>query len=212
MKITKFVHSCLLAETPDRVALIDPGEWSWQSGTFNIDAVERIDRIVISHAHPDHFSPDFVNAVLAKFPEAHVVANEAVTDAMKKAGIDATFRGDETQCTKPFTSPHEALPVPGVEPPKQTGFHFQDELTHPGDSHSFNETKRILALPVIAPWGSTVDAVNLALKLKPEHVIPIHDWHYSPEGKQWLYGILDSVFSAQNIVFHSLKDGEPVEI
>lgn len=210
MKITKYTHSCLLAETDDRVALIDPGVWSHDS--FNINEVDRIDRIIITHAHPDHFAPDFVKEVLAKFPEAHVVANEAVEAAMKEAGVEATFRGTETQCTKPFESPHATLPVPGVEPPAETGYHFQGLLTHPGDSHSFNETKDVLALPVIAPWGSTVDAVNLALKLKPKHVIPIHDWHYHEEGKKWLYGLLESVFSQHDITFHGIMTGESIEV
>ena len=92
MKITKYVHSCLLAETDDWAALIDPGGFSWKSGTFDLDKIDRIDRILITHAHGDHFDPDFLNAVLKKFPKAHIVGNDEVGVAVKEAGIDAIPR------------------------------------------------------------------------------------------------------------------------
>jgi len=124
MRITKFVHSCLLAETPDRVALFDPGEFSWKSGTFDLDITDRIDRIAITHEHPDHFSPEFVKAVLEKFPKAHVVANDSVVSAMKAAGIETTYRGQDTGCLKSFEAPHADIEPFGMTPPIN-GFHFQ---------------------------------------------------------------------------------------
>ena len=211
MKITKFNHSCVLVETEDRVGLFDPGGWSWQSGSFDIDKIDRIDRIIITHAHGDHFDPEFLKTVLDKFPQAHLVANEEVQQAVKAAGIDVTMRGQETACAKPFTAPHEGLPT-GTPPPANTGFHFKSVFTHPGDSHTFDESMDVLALPVIAPWGSTVRAVELAKRLKPKHIIPIHDWHHSNEGRQWLYGLLTEVFETEGITFHSLEDGVPIEI
>ena len=212
MKITKFTHSCLLAETPETSVLFDPGDWSWQSGSFDINKIARIDYIVVTHEHADHFYPEFVQTVLKKFPAAQIVANDRVTHVMQEAGIKATFTGIETDQIKPFESPHEELPIPGLPPPEATGFHFADTLTHPGDCYSFAESKDILALPVIAPWGATGDAIKVALNLKPKHIIPIHDWHHSPEGRKWLYGLLDSVFSKESITFHAVQDGVPIEI
>ncbi len=58
MKITKYTHSCLLVETPKKVALIDPGGFSWKSKELNIRKIERVDRILITHSHGDHMSVD----------------------------------------------------------------------------------------------------------------------------------------------------------
>ncbi|MDX1765568.1 MAG: MBL fold metallo-hydrolase [Candidatus Saccharimonadales bacterium] len=212
MKITKYVHSCVLVETPDRVALFDPGGWSWESGVFDLDKIDRIDRIAITHEHGDHFSPDFVKAVLAKFPQAHVIANEAVTAAVRSAGIEATFRGQETGCLKPFEAPHAPI-EPFGPTPSNNGFHFQDLFTHPGDSHQFIESKKVLAMPFIAPWGRIPDAVKLVQKLKPKYVLPIHDWHYTEEATKWAYGAMkEYMLGPQGIEVLTPAPGEPLEL
>jgi L-ascorbate metabolism protein UlaG (beta-lactamase superfamily) len=210
MKITKFVHSCLLAETPDRVVLIDPGVYSWESGLFKLNQIERIDRIAITHEHSDHFHIPFIEEVVNKFPDVNIVASGSVTEQLKKAGVLATFRGTTTNCLKPFEAIHEAIPSGSF--PDNIGFHFKDQLTHPGDSFSFNESKEILALPYTAPWGSVTDAVNLAIKLKPKFIIPIHDWYVSKEGKKWLYKIMSDIFVKHGINFVDIKDGQTVTL
>lgn len=206
------MHSCLLVETDDRVGLFDPGSFSWQSGLVKVEALERVDRIIITHEHADHYDPDFLRAVLARFEQAHIVCNDSVRRKIEADGISGLFRGQETQCTKPFEAPHETLPVLSVEPPANTGFHFQNLLSHPGDSHRFTETKKVLALPVTAPWGSTTDAVRLALELKPEYVIPIHDWHYRDEARAGMYDMLERAFAESSIKFLKPQDGVAIEI
>ncbi len=70
MKITKFVHSCLLVEAEGKVILVDPGDFSWGSGTFDIVKLNQLDKIVITHEHSDHFCEPFVKALAEKFPAA----------------------------------------------------------------------------------------------------------------------------------------------
>ena len=52
MKITKFVHSCILVETPERVGLFDPGVFSERA--FNPETLQKLDDIIITHKHQDH--------------------------------------------------------------------------------------------------------------------------------------------------------------
>jgi L-ascorbate metabolism protein UlaG (beta-lactamase superfamily) len=109
-----------------------------------------------------------------------------------------------------FESPHEVIrPFFDADPPEELGVHYLDRLTHPGDSHSFTETKEILALPVQAPWGSTVDAVRLALELQPTYIIPIHDWHWSDAARTSTYEKLEELFEAAGITFVETVNGEP---
>jgi L-ascorbate metabolism protein UlaG (beta-lactamase superfamily) len=209
VKITKFVHSCLLVETPDRVALIDPGQYSWDSGLLDLDRIDRIDRILITHEHEDHCSIDFIKAVLVKFPQAHIITNQSVESHLKNSGIEVTYRRD-SDCAEPFEAPHERM-VDSL-PPENNGFHFKDQLTDPGDSHHFSETKEILALPITAPWGSMSAAIKLAIELKPKHVIPIHDWHWNEQAREWSYERAKDFLGAHDINFISPTDGVSFEL
>ena len=110
-----------------------------------------------------------------------------------------------------FDDPHEAV-EPLFITPDQIGVHYLAMLTHPGDSHSFSETKAILALPVTAPWGATTTAVKLALELKPQYVLPIHDWHWRPEARDQMYSALEQAFAQHGITFVKLVTGEPVTL
>jgi L-ascorbate metabolism protein UlaG (beta-lactamase superfamily) len=207
LKITKFVHSCLLVETDDRTALFDPGMMSVEAlGQHDFD---RLDDIFITHVHGDHLDPGFIKRLIGKFPTVRITSTQEVVDALAKEGIKATT-------TPPagvefFESPHEPV-MPLFPMPEQVGIHYLDVLSDPGDSHSFHETKAILALPITAPWGSSIKALNLALELKPQHVLPIHDWHWNDAAREQTYGNFEKILGEQGITFHRLATAKPVDI
>lgn len=212
MKVTKFVHACLLVETPDRVAIFDPGNMSAESLGQALDAgkITRLDDIFITHIHQDHADPALIKRLVEKFPEVRITATPETVEALAKDGIKASSEPPEG--VEFFDSPHESVSPLFGNPPQEIGIHYLGKLSHPGDSHSFKETKDILALPVSAPWGSTIRALNLALELKPRHVLPIHDWHWRDEARKSTYGMYERVLGEQGITFHKLETGEPVEI
>lgn len=208
MKITKFEHACLLVEMPapvNRTALFDPGTMSEQA--LDVDALEFLDDIVITHIHADHVSKTLMKQLVAKFPDVRITATPETVEMLAKEGITARSEAPEGMVF--FDSPHEDL-HPWGTPPQEIGVHYLGLLSHPGDSHSFHESKAVLAMPMTAPWGSMIKAVNLALELKPKHVIPIHDWHWKDEALAQMYGNLQGLFEAQGITFHRMKTGEPV--
>ena len=207
VKVSKFVHACLLIETPERTAIFDPGSMS--EPAFDINKLDRLDDIFITHIHGDHFSLPFVKQLVAKFPEVRITSTPEVVEALAKEGIKATDQPSEGVAF--FDSPHESV-QPLFDPPQEIGIHYLDVLSHPGDSHSFKETKAILALPVSAPWGSTIKALNLALELKPKFVLPIHDWHWRDEAREQSYGMFERILGGQGITFYKLQTGQPIEI
>lgn len=207
MKVTKYIHSCLVVETPDRVAIFDPGMMS--EPVLNVDGLKRLDDIFITHEHGDHFSPSLVKKLVTKFPQVRITTTNQVVEQLTKEGIKASTVPPEGVSF--FDSPHEKVD-PLFPPPEQIGIHYLDKLSDPGDSHSFTETKAVLALPVQAPWGSSVNAINLALQLAPKHVLPIHDWHWSDEARQQMYDRFEQVLGAQGITFYKLETGKSVDI
>ncbi len=208
MKITKLGHSCVLVETPDRTALFDPGVWADRA---LIDKVQHVDRIIYTHEHADHFDIDILKSLIEKFPDAHVICNDEIQKLVESSGLQVTVR-PESQCAVKFTARHGQLPIPGAKAPEENGYHFKELFTHPGDSQTFSETKKVLAMPFIGPWGKTGDSIAKVLELKPEYVLPIHDWHYTPEAKQWLQGLLESVFAETDIKLLPNENGKVIEI
>ncbi len=205
MKITKFVHSCLLVETPDRVAVFDPGGFA----TLDPAKLDRLDDIFITHNHGDHLNVDLIKKLVAKFPKVRIFATAQGVEDLKAAGITAT--NDPPEGAELFDSPHETT-EPLFPTPQEHGIHYLGMLTDPGDSHHFAETKAILALPVQAPWGGTIAAAALALKLKPKYVIPVHDWHWNDQARASMYNMLEGVFKEAGITFIKPVNGEAFEI
>ncbi len=208
MKITKLGHSCVLVETPDRVGLFDPGGWAERE---LIDRVKHVDRIIYTHEHGDHFDLDILKSLVAKFPAVHVICNHQIKKLIEDANIDVVIR-EESSCSVKFTSPHEALPIPNAKAPTENGYHFKDLFTHPGDSQHFLETKKVLAMPFIGPWGKTGDSIDKVLELNPEYVLAVHDWHYTPEAKEWLQGLLKFAFEGTDIKLLPNENGRVIEI
>lgn len=208
LTITKFIHACLLVETPDRVAIFDPGSMSVPA--LDVDGLTRLDDIFITHVHGDHMSVPLLKKLIAKFPAVRITSTDEVVKQLATEAIKATT-------TLPvgvslFDSPHESVAPLFGQPPQEIGIHYLDVLSDPGDSHSFHETKAILALPVQAPWGSSIKALNLALELKPLHVLPIHDWHWSDVARAQMYDMFEHVLGEQGIKFYKLATGQPIEI
>jgi L-ascorbate metabolism protein UlaG (beta-lactamase superfamily) len=208
MKVTKLVHSCLLVEMPEpvnRTALFDPGSMSL--GALDVDQLEFLDDIIITHEHEDHFHMPLIAELVKKFPSVRISTTETAASKLHQEGIEAS--AEPVGGIEFFTAPHTLLEPFGVTP-LNVGVHYLDLLTDPGDSWQFSETKPVLALPITAPWGATVDAVRLALELKPQYILPIHDWHWNDDARRTMYDRLEKFFAENDIKFIPLKSGEPV--
>ena len=208
MKITKYVHSCLLVEEQGKAALIDPGSYTFQSKALDVRYIEKLDFVLITHEHSDHLHIPFLKEILAQFPNVEVITNPGVDLLLEREGIRASSKGNEhISLTE---APHERIFSSAA--PANVLFHVFSRLTHPGDSFQFKEAKEVLALPVQAPWGSTTQAVEKALQLKPRIVIPIHDWHWRDEARKAMYERLAAYFKEQGIEFRGLETGNAFEL
>ncbi|HSX47760.1 MAG TPA: MBL fold metallo-hydrolase [Patescibacteria group bacterium] len=208
MKITKFVHSCLVVETENKTVIFDPGLMSNEA--LDINNISSLNNIFITHIHSDHLHIPLIKKLTDKFPNISIVSTDEVVKKLALENIKA--KSTPTEDVEFFEAPHENVsPLINVQP-EQRGLHYLNILTNPGDSHTFSESKKILALPITAPWGSAVSALNLAIKLKPRHIIPIHDWHWREEARIQTYDKFEKILSQYDITFHKPTTGETIEI
>lgn len=206
MKITKLGHSCLLVEMPEpvnRTVLFDPGVMS----DVNVDSLEFLDDIVVTHEHGDHMNVELIKRLQQKFPQVRLTGSPKVAALLREEGLAAVSEMPEGM--EVFTAPHEAV-SPMFPDADNIGVHYLNKLTHPGDCTHFAETKEILALPVTGPWGSSVEILNHAVTLKPKYIIPIHDWHWNEDARQAMYEVIAAVCDKAGITFCRVENGRPL--
>ncbi len=209
MKITKFAHSCLLVEEAERFVLIDPGNYS-EVFKKQLLSLSRLDYILITHDHFDHFSVPLIKSLLTKFSDIQIIGTKSVKEKLLEENIKTQNTSDGVIQFE--DSPHEKMFFKGPIT-ENVVFTIFNKLTHPGDSFQFNTTTQVLALPVDAPWGSSVQAFTKALQVKPKIIIPIHDAMMKDEAiESFLYPSLTKVFDEEGIEFKGLKNGETIEV
>lgn len=208
MKITKYVHSCLLVEENNTVVLIDPGLYTFQANMLTPAMLSKLDYILITHSHPDHMYIPFIKAFVDAFSNVQIITNQEAKELLQKEGVTATTQ--EVNAIVMQEIPHEK--IFGGTVPQNTQFDIFGKLTHPGDSLHSTQTQNILTLPIQAPWGSTTWAVETAEKLQPKVIIPIHDWHWKDEVKKSMYDRLETYFAQKNISFKKVEDGITIEV
>lgn len=197
----------MLVEEEGQTVLIDPGNYTLDEHALAVDELEKLDFVLITHEHSDHMSVPLLKQIREKFPDVRIIGNSSVADLLAKEAIPVSTQG--TDFIEMVVAPHED--VLAVKP-QNTLFHLFGNLTHPGDSLQFAETKEILALPIQAPWGSMVQAVKKAAALKPKLVIPIHDWHWHDQARKGLYGAAANHLRQFDIEFRGLETGESIDI
>jgi len=213
MKISKHVHSCLLIEEAGMVFLFDPGNYTSDEKALDLEKITQLDYLLITHEHQDHMDLGLIKEILAKFPEVKIFSNSSVAEILGNppagGGIEVQTKGDDLVTLEEV--PHEKIFMSNTVA-KNVMFIIAGKFSHPGDSHHFETSSEILALPVQAPWGSTTDAVELAVKLNPKIIIPIHDWHWNEKARKSMYQRLEEYFKPLGIGFIGLETGEVIEV
>lgn len=207
MKVSKHSHSCLLIEESGTTVLVDPGSYTEQDQSLNLNPISNLDYLLITHEHPDHFYLPLVEKIVAKFPTVKIMTNPSVGQQLAEKNINYSLESDDKISV---TNVKHALMF--GQQADNTIFKIFDRLTHPGDTHNVALTREILALPIQAPWGSYQDAVNLAIKLKPKIVVPIHDWHWREEARKAFYARTKDMLSKQGIGFVEIENNQEVEV
>jgi len=177
MKITKLGHCCLLIETKGKRVITDPGSYTIEAHS----KLEKIDYILFTHEHQDHYHFESLKVILEKNPQAIIYTNNSVSELLTKEGIkhtqvnhgDNILLGDISVdgIGEKHAQIHSTIPLSS-----NLGFFIENKLWYPGDAFTNpNRPVEVLALPVSGPWMKLSEAIDYALLLKPKKVFPVHD-------------------------------------
>lgn len=202
--IKRITDSCLVVTTDDGATMLDPGFHAIETGTVNLNEIGDIQRVLITHEHSDHVSPQFVRWVLDRNDDVQVYGNQNVADLLAREEIDVSTAVPAGTSAEDVT--HEVTPL-GTAPPNRS-WTIDGVLTHPGDSYGPTRTAPVLALGLLTPWGSTTRSLQFARDLAPQQAVPVHDFYLSDLGRNWIYGVAKNVLAQSNIEVVTLDWGE----
>lgn len=202
--IRRLADSCLSVTTDAGTTLFDPGFFTFESGPVDLDAIGDVQRVLVTHEHRDHVAPAFVRWLVDRGTDVVVHANSAVVDLLAGEGIEATTEVPPDTLVEDVT--HE--PLPNGSAPDNRSWSIDGVLTHPGDSHQPTLTAPVMALPLLAPWTSSVAAVDFARRIRPRQVIGVHDFYLSPSGREFLRKMLGGVLAQHDIELVPLDWGD----
>jgi L-ascorbate metabolism protein UlaG (beta-lactamase superfamily) len=186
MKISKYIHSCLLFELDGHKLLFDPGNFTFAEGVVTPEMFADVNSIVITHIHPDHLDTENLKKIVA-LSNAPIYTNMEVGTAIQKSGLNYNLIEEGIYKIGPFKL--EAIPVvhePLLDSPipQMTGFLINDKVLHPVDSMEDKLTKyegiELLLLVTMAPFANELRIAGFGDKVKPRRILPVHDGFAKP--------------------------------
>lgn len=182
MKISKYIHSCILLEENGKKLLFDPGEFAFIEGKVAPAGLQNISIIVITHNHPDHVDPKAMQIIMEYNPAAVILGNKEVAEKLGELGLtveilEAGRREKDGFIIDAIKTKHEDILSDSL--PENVAYRINEKLINPADSFSDAlqawQGCESLLLPVLAPWLKETEAYQFALRLKPEIIVPVHD-------------------------------------
>ena len=212
MRVTKFEHATLRIDQSDQTLVIDPGSF-----TTPLDDLNGLVGIVLTHEHPDHWTPEHLDRLLRAAPGTPIFAPSGVAAAAADYDITVVSPG-ETVTVGDFTlrffgGTHAVIhsSIPTIE---NVWVLVNEELYYPGDSYAVPEGIEIdtLAAPLGAPWLKIGEAMDYVLAVKPRRAFGTHDMTLSVAGKTMHRARLQWATEQGGGEFFALEPGESLDL
>ena len=90
MRVSKFIHSCVLVQKDDSAILFDPGKFSFIEKQVRPQDFHGLNAIILTHGHPDHVDSDALSEIFSANPTAIVYGNQETAAGLRLMGIEVT--------------------------------------------------------------------------------------------------------------------------
>ncbi|KDA05758.1 beta-lactamase [Microbacterium sp. CH12i] len=212
MRVTKFEHATLRIDESGDSLLIDPGSFT----TPLID-LSSVVAVVITHEHPDHWTPEHLDRILRDAPGIPIFAPAGVAAAASDYEITVVAPGDTVTAgrfTLRFFGGDHAVIHSSVPNVQNVGVLVNDELYYPGDSYAIPEGVEVntLAAPLGGPWLKIGEAMDFMLAVKPRRAFGVHDMTLSVAGRNMHRSRLKWATEHNGGEFFELDPGDPLDL
>ena len=186
-------------------------------GRTDPEIFKNLQAIFITHNHPDHLDISALKKVLINNPGVSIFTNTDTQETLNKENIACTvFETGEKKIgsfyIRAIEATHEQLLIPV---PQNTAYLVNGTFLATGDSldYSLRDIKgvKVLALPILAPWGKVSEIAEFAQSVQPGHIIPCHDGFVLDGFLERQYGVWKNYYEGGYIDFRPLAPGEAFE-
>lgn len=227
MKITYYGHSCLLVEDNGVSVIIDPFLSGNASSGITPEDI-RVDAVILTHAHDDHFGDTISIAkrndcpVIAVFELANYCSSQGVKSEAVNIGGSREFNGFKVKYTQAFHSSSISAGDSWIYAGQPAGVLLTmggKTLYHAGDTSLFGDMRLIgemnsidcAALPIGDSFTMGPDDALLAAQwIRTKKVIPVH-YDTFPVIKQDPAAFCERL-SRTGVEGYPLKPGESIEL
>jgi len=208
MRIFKHGHACVRIETGPHRIVLDPGMFT------SPEAVDGATAVLITHEHPDHWTPEQLRATDAPDVTIAAVASQIAEQAPDvRERVRVVAPGDQVDVGVPVEVVGQKHAVIHPELPHfdNSGYLLAVDGTkvfHPGDALTIpSTTPDLLLLPVSAPWLKVSECIDYARDVGAPRSLAIHDAVYSEAGHRIIEGHLNRFLGARDQEYVRLKAG-----
>ena len=219
MKISKYLHSCVLFELDGYKLLFDPGKFSFAEGQVNPEMFADVQSIIITHIHPDHLDIDNLKKI-ASTSNAAVYTIKQVGEQLDKEGITWHLIEPGLFNIGPFGLEAIAVkhePILDSPLPDMMAFIIDNKVLYPADSMEDSLLKyngiELLLMVSMAPFANELRITSFADKLRPKQILPVHDGYAKPFFVKQRYDAYLKYFEKEGIKFHPVNGiGESITL
>ena len=211
MKLTKNEHANLVLEKGNETLVIDPGAF-----TTPLTELRNVVGIVITHEHPDHWTPEQLDRILDMNPGATIYGPQGVAVAAAAYPVTVVHDGDEIAvgdfALRFFGEKHAVIhsSLPMID---NVGVIVDGVLAYPGDSFTVPPIEvDVLAVPAGAPWLKIGEVMDYVAEVKPKRSFPTHEMVLSVIGKNMANERIGSVTESNGGKFFALEPGDTLDL
>lgn len=213
MKVTKHEHACLVLEKGGSAIVIDPGSF-----TLPLPPTDPIAAVVITHEHPDHWTPEHLNRIREAFPDVRFIGPAGVVAAARAEGfeVESVADGDELtigEFALSFHGSQHAVIHSSVPVIDNVGVFVDDDLYYAGDSFTVPpKPVGTLAVPAGAPWLKIGEAMDYVIAVAPRRAFGVHEMVLSTIGKNFAHPRLTWATEQGGGEYVALEPGQSLDL
>jgi len=211
MKLTKYEHACLVLEINDEKLIVDPGAYTMPLGDLG-DVVA----IVVTHEHPDHWTPEQLDRILTRNPDAKLYGPAGFALAASGYNVITVADGDTAEAgpfSLAFYGARHAIIHSSIPVIDNVGVLVNNTLFYPGDSFTVPPvTVDTLAVPSSAPWLKIGEAMDYVTAVAPKRSFPTHEMVASVIGKNMANDRIRTMTEAAGGQFFPLEPNDSLDL